>query len=171
MSNNPRPIEGVDGKYEIGPDGTVLNQENGREVKQTLRSDGRVIVALGGKQHLLHRLVWKAFGNGDKEAQVGHLDGNRQNNHIDNLAPRSEITRNRNSLPDKTVITEEQLNEAAKAATRIKIAVLEARDDFLQYKERTGGGTSEFEVDSKVAKDLLSLELIARNINKITEEL
>lgn len=169
MSNIFSPIEGVDGKYEIGPDGTIINQENGREIKHTLRSDDRVIVALGGKQYLLHRLVWKAFGNGDKEAQIGHLDGNRQNNHIDNLAPRSEITRNKSSLPDKTVITEEQLKKAAKAANRIRLVVLDAQENFRQYAAQAGGGTSEMTVDSKAAKGLLSLELIARNIDKIIE--
>jgi hypothetical protein len=42
------------------------------------------------KTHRVHRLVWAAFGStplavGDTKTVVAHLDGDRTNNHIDNL--------------------------------------------------------------------------------------
>lgn len=171
MSNIFYPVEGVDGKYKISPEGIVKNRENGRVVKQTLRSDGRVMVSLGGKQYLLHRLVWKAFGNGDKETQIGHRDGNRQNNHIDNLAPRSEITKAKNEMPKETPITEEQLVKAKRALIEMTGIISGAYSEFCRRKDQAGRNTITFMVDSKAAKSLLSLELISRDVKKIIEEL
>ena len=52
-----------------------------------VRGDGYVQVCVYGKKRYLHRVVWEAF-NGPIPAglQVRHLDGDKRNNHLDNLA-------------------------------------------------------------------------------------
>ena len=47
---------------------------------------GYLTISVQGKQKFIHRLVWEEF-NGviPKGLQINHKDGNKSNNHIDNL--------------------------------------------------------------------------------------
>ena len=56
-------------------------------VKGFLSSRGYITVRVCGKSLLVHRLVYEHFGGGCY-GQVYHIDGDKLNNHIDNLGGR-----------------------------------------------------------------------------------
>ena len=76
--------------YSVSDDGQVRNDKTGRILKPSINSCGYLFVQLkeNGKQHiaLIHRLVCIAFiENKDNKPQVDHIDGNKQNNVVNNL--------------------------------------------------------------------------------------
>lgn len=92
-----KPIKGYEGLYEVSNDGRVrrLRFTNGshdfekvRECKQTLNTWGYMTVNLSkngkGNTKRVHRLVANAF-LGESNLQIDHIDGNKQNNRLDNL--------------------------------------------------------------------------------------
>ncbi len=98
-----RSIEGYEGLYEVSNFGRVrsldhesvnrdgvLRRYKGRVLKPAFDADGYLIVGLhkDGKSQTcrIHRLVMQAFtDNYNNLPQVDHKDGDRTNNHIDNL--------------------------------------------------------------------------------------
>lgn len=92
-----KPVKGYEGLYEVSNDGRVrrLRFTNGshdfekvRECKQTLNTWGYMTVNLSkngkGNTKRVHRLVANAF-LGESNLQIDHIDGNKQNNRLDNL--------------------------------------------------------------------------------------
>jgi len=75
--------------YEILEDGTIISykqDKNGRELRQCLQGKGYLQVSLNGKSTTVHRLVaWKYCVGYIKDLTVNHIDGNKLNNHKDNL--------------------------------------------------------------------------------------
>lgn len=94
-----KDIEGYEGLYQVSNLGRVkrmrfinknTNIEKERIKSQKIRKDGYLEVALykngKGKYIQVHRLVAKSFiPNPKKLPQVNHIDGNKQNNKMDNL--------------------------------------------------------------------------------------
>ena len=102
-------IEDTDaGIYRITPEGRVFSQskrkiplvgkgmeftgtfkvilEPERELTYTLNNRGYYSVGIKRKTHMVHRLIAKAFlPNPGNKPFVNHLDGNKLNNHVDNL--------------------------------------------------------------------------------------
>ena len=83
-----KPIDGYD--YEISNTGLVRSVKTGRILKNYLNSSGYCQVTLSKdrvkKRFLVHRLVGNAFiPNPKKKPQIDHIDGNKQNNRVDNL--------------------------------------------------------------------------------------
>ena len=72
--------------YEITYDGRVINKRCGREVKAQPNGKGYLRVAIGKKLMFVHRMVAnKYIPNPENKPQVNHKDGNKLNNHADNL--------------------------------------------------------------------------------------
>lgn len=72
--------------YEVSEDGRIRNIHNKREIKQFVGKDGYLRTQIAGKTRLVHRVVAKAYIPEDPEREfVNHKDGNKQNNHVDNL--------------------------------------------------------------------------------------
>lgn len=74
--------------YSVSTDGKVRNNKTGRILKQFLGGTGRnyLCVSLNGKKRGVHTLVAEAFlPHEDYQTYVVHKDGDRKNNHVDNL--------------------------------------------------------------------------------------
>lgn len=96
MKEQWKPIDGTDGRYDVSNTGRVRNNNNYRNtntakvISQRLTQSGRVLVTLyiegKRKDFQAHRLVAKAFiPNDENLPQVNHIDGNPQNNSVENL--------------------------------------------------------------------------------------
>lgn len=72
--------------YTITRNGDIINNRNGHKVKPQPNGKGYLRVAIGGKLMFVHRLVAEKYvPNPDNKEQVNHKDGNKLNNHADNL--------------------------------------------------------------------------------------
>ncbi len=85
-----KDIEGYEGLYQISNLGNVKSLKNNIILKPSKNSKGYLQVFLwkngSGKLLRIHRLVAKAFiPNFDDKPQVNHIDGNKQNNRVNNL--------------------------------------------------------------------------------------
>lgn len=94
-----KDIKGFEGKYQISNYGNVksikrfvnhwqggLRLVNERLLKNFIKQ-GYMYVDLGNKKHYrIHRLVAESFiTNSDNKLEVNHKDGNKLNNHVNNL--------------------------------------------------------------------------------------
>ena len=79
-----KEVEGTEGCYFVSNYGNIKNQKRILKQSPTIRGYLSVKVFQGRKSS--HRLVAIAFiPNPDNKEQVNHKDGNKQNNHVDNL--------------------------------------------------------------------------------------
>ena len=93
----------IDGyaNYEVSNFGRVCNATTERMLKANLGSSGYLAVSLSKKEkaktHNIHKLVAHEWlDNPDNKRCVDHMDGNQNNNHIENLrwATHSENSQN-----------------------------------------------------------------------------
>lgn len=92
MEEEWKPIKGYEGIYEVSNMGRVksLHRSQGRILKQYTQDNGYVKVNLSknGTHNTkrVHRLVATAFiPNPHNKPEVNHIDGNKENNNVDNL--------------------------------------------------------------------------------------
>ena len=76
----------VCGNYEVSAEGHIRNRNTGRILKEFVGKDGYLRVQFAGKTRTVHRVVATAYVPADVGKDfVNHKDGNKQNNHVDNL--------------------------------------------------------------------------------------
>lgn len=92
MKEEWRNVVGWEGLYEVSTLGNVYSIRTDRILKGQRTGDAGgylgVDLSLGGiyKRYLIHRLVAEAFiDNPSQLSIVNHIDGNKQNNTLDNL--------------------------------------------------------------------------------------
>ena len=84
------PIDGYEGFYEINEDGEVFNIRTGKTINGNINCYGYRVIRLTKcgkpKDYKLHQLVARAFiPNPNNYKCVNHIDGNKDNNSVDNL--------------------------------------------------------------------------------------
>ena len=109
LDKNCEQWASIDGyvNYEVSWWGRVRNATTGRILKNTLTSNGYHVVGLAKnkkfKTHNVHQLVAHEWvDNAEEKRCVDHRDGDRTNNHIENLryATHSENSRNAKNRTD-----------------------------------------------------------------------
>lgn len=90
ITDDLKPIKGYEGFYEITKDGRVWSCISNRFMKPTTASNGYYMVNLSkDNKHrycTVHRLVALTYlDNPYNLPQVNHIDGNKQNNDVNNL--------------------------------------------------------------------------------------
>ena len=85
-------IDGKETRYSVTDDGRVFNDETGRELKGTTKTNEyqSIILTIDGesKTLLVHRLVAQAFcenPNPNEYIIVDHINGNKHDNRAENL--------------------------------------------------------------------------------------
>lgn len=72
--------------YEVTKKGEVINKHTGRQPKFQYNTKGYPRVIIGGKKYFVHRLVAEKYiPNPENKPQVNHIDGNKENNCVENL--------------------------------------------------------------------------------------
>lgn len=88
LNINDKPVDGFEGIYWVSPKGYI---HNGRiPLKTYVINSGYLCLKFTVKNKrtsvLVHRIVAKAFiPNPENKVQVNHIDGNKQNNAVENL--------------------------------------------------------------------------------------
>lgn len=81
-----KDIKGYETQYSVTESGLVFNKKINKIISICITGRGYNAVTLNKKMHLLHRLVAIHFvPNPENKPQVNHKDGNKLNNHKDNL--------------------------------------------------------------------------------------
>ena len=79
-------IINYEGKYAITEEGNVWSHKTNKFLKPAKVSKGYLCVRLDGKTKLVHRLIaMTLIPNKNNKPTVNHIDGDKTNNHINNL--------------------------------------------------------------------------------------
>lgn len=82
-------IPNTGGRYSITKDGRVFSNNRKKYLKGSIKNNGYIYVCLWlGYKHSvhIHKLVAEAYlPNPNNLPQINHKDGNKMNNHADNL--------------------------------------------------------------------------------------
>lgn len=101
-----KDVVGYEGKYKVNNRGNIINRR-GREVRPEVSQRGylRVRLCCNNKKtnYKVHRIVAQAFiPNPNFLPQIDHINGNKQDNRIENLRWVDNITNN-NSYKEPTI--------------------------------------------------------------------
>ena len=86
MRKNRNNWTSISDKYEASRDGHIRNKKTKRVLKEFVGKDGYLRTQFDDKTRTVHRVIASAFIPRDPKREfVNHIDGNKQNNHINNL--------------------------------------------------------------------------------------
>lgn len=68
-------------------DGTTrsFNRKHANKVIDSIDGKGYLRVSLNNKRFIIHRIIWKMLTGTEPPEMIDHIDGDRTNNHINNL--------------------------------------------------------------------------------------
>ena len=154
--------------YAVTDDGRVWSNKTNKWLKPAPSSNGYKNVRLHGKTHSIHRLVAMAFcDNSEGKGCVNHIDGNKHNNHADNLewvtASENMSHARKNGLQ---VNSEAQRKAAAKQAYSMgmqnrKLTMQEARE----IRQRHSAGEKLKPLSDEYGVSVFVASNIARNVS------
>lgn len=131
-----KKIDGFE-NYSISDDGQVRNDTSMKVLKPSLNNKGYPMVNLWknnkGYWKLIHRLIALAFiPNPEGKPQINHIDGNPQNNIIDNL---EWCTGGENQLHRSRVLKKVRFPKEAVASTRKPVLCVETGKTYESVSE------------------------------------
>jgi hypothetical protein len=138
-------VPGYDGKYEVSDQGQIRKGE--KLLAQNVMRSGHKTVHLKRKTMYVHRLVLFAFERAQPTGtriECRHMDGNPQNNALDNLAWGTVVENraDRRRLGEKAKLSKEQmlaLQNDLRGGMRLKdVAVKYSVDRHTAAKYRDG---------------------------------
>jgi hypothetical protein len=135
---NWKDIKNFEGLYKISDNGRVKSLHKKRHIflKPRLSHDGylRVSLSKNGKRYekRVHQIVIKHFGNKNIKETVNHIDGNKENNNINNLeyCTRKENMKHAYKLGLKKIVDNSILNDKE---------VREIRKMYKSHSKEFGG--------------------------------
>lgn len=84
-----KPVVGYEGLYEVSINGYIKGLKRNKILKNHLHSKGYLKTTLhkNGKSftEYVHRIVAKAFIEGNHNLHINHIDYNKTNNNVNNL--------------------------------------------------------------------------------------
>ncbi len=127
-----KDIKGFEGLYQIDEKGNVFSLKKLKTLRPSLDSSGylSISLSLNCKKHTkrVHRLVAETFiSNPLNLPQVNHIDGNKLNNHINNLEWSSSVDNIRHAFDNglcNNSIGEKQHNSKLTEVEVLKIRSL-----------------------------------------------
>jgi len=133
-----KEIPGLEGRYKITDTGEIFSIRNNKFIKtQEIKGYKSIVLRVNGekKRLMINRLVYMTYyGPIEKGQQVGHLDGNRINNHYSNLRAMSHLCNEAFKIDHGTLLTGEQCH-LAKVTKENVLSIIKLRKSGLQFKD------------------------------------
>ena len=159
-----KSIYRYEGKYDITDDGIVIslnynNTGTEKELKQRFNRSGRAYVNLciNGKynSHLIHRLVAETFiPTEDSTLEVNHIDGEKKNNHLENLEWISREENIKHGVSNNLFPLEFK-NAKCKLSD---VKVREIREKYIPFKYTMSMLAQEYNVSKKLICDIINFK-------------
>jgi len=154
--------------YAVTDDGRVWSYKTNKWLSQANTGNGYKSVRLHGKSHSVHRLVAKAFCDNPKDkGYVNHLDGDKHNNHVDNLEWVTHSENMKHACENGLQINSEKQREAAaKQAYEMgmqnrKLTMQQARE----IRQRHSAGEKLKPLSDEYGVSVFVASNIARNVS------
>lgn len=156
-------IDGFKNKYQVSNFGRVRNSA-GKIMKQQEDNKGYLRVSFCvdyfKKTKKVHRLVAESFvPNTESKPQVNHIDGNKQNNHVNNLEWNTPLENVRHAMDNKLWVAEEHYAGKGEKNGFHKLKdfeVLEIRSKFKPRVYTREMLAKEYNVSKHCIKDVIT---------------